>query len=107
MRTILGMLAKYLDENHDEWDVHLPLLMLGYRAKVHSSLGHSPYYLMFGRDPRMPVSVQVQALSTAPKSASISEYLTKLTERIKLSHKIALEASKGRRPLGARERIQC
>ena len=39
MRTILGMLAKYLDENHDEWDVHLPLLMLGYRANVQVPAG--------------------------------------------------------------------
>ena len=96
MRTILGMLSKYLDANHDEWDVHIPLFMLGYRAKVHSSLGYSPYYLIFGRDPRTPASVQIQTPSTAPKSASISEYVAKLTERIKLSHKIALEASNRR-----------
>ena len=30
--TILGMLAKYLPGNHNEWDRHLPLLMLSYRA---------------------------------------------------------------------------
>ena len=65
--------------------------MLGYRAKVHSSLGHSPYYLMFGRDPRMPASVQLQVPSTAPKSVTVSEYLSKLTKRIKLSHKVALD----------------
>ena len=96
MRTILDMLAKYLDANHAEWDVHLPLLMLGYRAKVHSSLGHSPYYLMFGREPRLPASVQLQVPSTAPKSVTVSDYLSKLTERIKLSHKVALEASNRR-----------
>ncbi|XP_043227102.1 uncharacterized protein LOC122384132 isoform X1 [Amphibalanus amphitrite] len=96
MRTILDMLAKYLDANHTEWDVHIPLLMLGYRAKVHSSLGHSPYYLMFGRNPRLPASVQIQAPSTAPKTVTIADYLSKLTERIKLSHKVALEASNRR-----------
>ena len=96
MRTILDMLAKYLDDNHGDWDAHLPLLMLGYRAKVHSSLGHSPYFLMFGRNPRMPAAVQMQAPPTVPKSATISEYLSRLTQRIKLSHKFALQASNKR-----------
>ena len=44
----------------------------------------------------MPAAVQMQIPSTTPKSASISEYLSKLTERIKLSHKIALEVSNRR-----------
>ena len=42
-RTVLGILAKYLDENHAEWDKHLPLLMLGYRSQIHKSLGFSPF----------------------------------------------------------------
>ena len=28
-RTVLAMLAKYLSENHAEWDVHLPLPIAG------------------------------------------------------------------------------
>ena len=67
MRTILDMLSKYLDDNHTEWDVHLPLLMLGYRAQIHSSLGYSPYYLMFGREPKLPAEA---SLSTPVATSS-------------------------------------
>ena len=35
-RTILNMLAKFVDRYH-EWDVHLPILMLAYRSQAHDS----------------------------------------------------------------------
>ena len=96
MRTILSMLAKYLDGNHDNWDVHLPLLMLGYRANVHSSLGQSPYFMLFGRNPTMPATLQFQVPSTMTKTPTVTEYLEKLTKRLKLTHDISIQVTNSR-----------
>ena len=92
MRTILDMLSKYLDDNHTEWDVHLPLLMLGYRAQIHSSLGYSPYYLMFGREPKLPAEA---GLSTpvATSSRSVADYVDKLCTGLQQARRLAISAS--------------
>ena len=39
-----------------KWDKLLPLILYAIRITSHSSTGHSPYYLMFGRHPYTPTS---------------------------------------------------
>ena len=92
MRTLLSMLSKYLEDNHDEWDVHLPLLMLGYRSHEHSALGYSPYFLMFGREPRLPVEAELE-VPVATRSQTVADYVDKLRENLRVAHKHALVTS--------------
>ena len=92
-RTILSMLAKFLDENaHAEWDQHLPLLMLGYRSQIHRSLRFSPYEVLFGRRARLPADVALDP-HIRSESRPIAEYLDKLKEGLKTIHHEALLAS--------------
>ena len=35
----------------EDWDELLPYVAMGYRMSKQKSLGYSPYFLMFGRDP--------------------------------------------------------
>ena len=54
-RTIIGML-KTLEENEkSRWNTHLAKLAFAYNSTVHKSTNFSPYYLMFGRQPRLPI----------------------------------------------------
>ena len=91
-RTLLDMLSKYLSDNHAEWDIHLPLLMMGYRAQIHRSLGYSPFYLMFGREPKLPVDVAVDAPRVV-RSKSAAEYIDCLCEGLRAAHHQALKFS--------------
>lgn len=91
-RTVLAMLSKYLDENHAEWDRHLPLLVLAYRAQVHRSLGYSPFFLMFGREPRLPVDAEIDAPRTT-RSRSVSEYVDELCAGMRNVYREAIRSS--------------
>ena len=92
-RTVLGMLSKFLDDNeHSEWDVHLPLLLLGLRSQVHRSLGASPYCVMFGREPRLPADVEY-AGPTQCRTRTITDYLERLQTNLRALHKVALSNS--------------
>ena len=95
MRTIISMLARYLDDNHSEWDVHLPLLMLGYRSQIHTSLGYSPYFLMFAREPRLPAEASVE-VPAVTKPTSVTEYVDSLCTSLCVARKFGITASNRR-----------
>jgi len=58
-RTIQAMLAMYVNDNRDDWDDHLPFIMMAYRASCHESTKCSPNLLMFGREITLPVDVML------------------------------------------------
>ena len=47
--TLINMLKKHAEENPDNWDKWLPFVLLAYRTRVHTTTGHTPFELMFGR----------------------------------------------------------
>ena len=48
------MLAKSVEKNGKDWDKHLPYVLFAYRSSLQQSTGESPFYLLYGRDPRLP-----------------------------------------------------
>ena len=46
-----GLRKKLLTQHRDDWDLFLPYVAMGYRMTPQSSLGYSPYFLLFGRHP--------------------------------------------------------
>ena len=60
-RTLLDMLAKTVEKNGRDWDVHLPYVLFGYRASLQESTRESPFLLLYGRDPRLPTDAALCA----------------------------------------------
>ena len=56
-KTLIGML-KTLEENEKKsWKDHLEKLAFAYNATVNKSTGFSPFFLMFGREVRLPIDI--------------------------------------------------
>jgi hypothetical protein len=53
-RTLMNMLAMYTEAHQKDWDTYLPYVLHAYRTSVHTSTGETPYFLMYGRDAKMP-----------------------------------------------------
>jgi transposase InsO family protein len=55
--TLNSMLAKLVSENQKDWDDKLAAVAFAYRNSVQESTGFSPYYLMYGREARIPADI--------------------------------------------------
>jgi transposase InsO family protein len=56
-RTLLGMLGTLEPDKKAAWHKQVPTMVHAYNCTAHDSTGHSPYFLMFGRHPRLPVDI--------------------------------------------------
>ena len=53
------MLAKKVEQSGKDWDQHLPYILFAYRASMQESVKESPFYLLYGRDPRLPTALDI------------------------------------------------
>ena len=57
-QTLCDMLGTLETEEKADWKAFIHTLTHAYNCTRHSVTGHSPFYLMFGRHPRLPVDVE-------------------------------------------------
>ena len=80
-RTLKQILTAYVNKDHSDWDVHLPLALFAYRNSVHSSSGISPFKAVYGREANTPL-----VLMSTPAEARgkfISNYCDELEKTLK------------------------
>ena len=87
-RTIQNMIASYVSDKQDDWDDHLPLLMLAYRSSVHETIGVSPAMMMFGRELTLPIDLAV-GRPVKDDRVSATDYAYQLEEKLLDVHKFA------------------
>ena len=75
--------------------------MLGYRSQIHKSLGFSPFFMMFGRAPRLPIDADIDA-SHAVRSKSAAAYIDELCEGLRTVYREAIQISDARHQLNKR-----
>jgi len=61
--TLEAMLATVINDHQTDWDIHLPKLLFAYRTAIHAVTGFSPFHIIFGHSPTLPVDVMLGALS--------------------------------------------
>ena len=56
--TLLNMLWTLTPEQKKDWKSHVPALVHAYNCNKNAATGFSLYYLVFGREPRLPGDVE-------------------------------------------------
>ena len=72
-RTLTTMLAKTAKKGGCDWDKHLPYVLFAYRASEQQSTRESPFFLLYGRDPRLP-SVPALSRRRRRQQVNLHEY---------------------------------
>ncbi|KAN0043168.1 hypothetical protein ACTA71_010806 [Dictyostelium dimigraforme] len=62
--ALLQMLKAYIDEtNHSDWLTMLKTVLFSYRITPHPTTGFSPFYLLYGRIPQLPINIPLKLSS--------------------------------------------
>ncbi len=56
-RTLIDMLGTLEHPKKSDWAAHIGPLVHAYNATRHDTTGQTPFFLMFGREPRLPVDL--------------------------------------------------
>lgn len=93
-RTLMGMLGTLEADQKQDWKRYVAPLVHAYNCTRHESTGFSPYELMFGRPPRLPIDVMFGTnTETYATTTTQSDYVRDLKERIKRSYEIVRKAA--------------
>ena len=92
-RTLLNMLRILSDDKKTDWKSHISSLVHSYNATVHDSTGLCPFYLMFGRNPRLPIDIVFKLGSTTANSDYVT-YISKMKTRLKYAYELASSSIK-------------
>ena len=92
--TLCNILGTLSDEEKSDWKSHLGCMTHAYNCTKHASTTYSPYYLMFGRHPRLPIDVAFGLHKpNCSDNCSKSRYIQKLRRRLNYAHKKASKYS--------------
>ena len=86
--TLLNMLGTLTAEQKKDWRSHVSTLVHAYNATLHDSTGYSPFFLMFGRHPRLPLDVAM-GLGDAQEKGDHTKYVSDLKQRMKVTYDVA------------------
>ena len=93
-QTLLRMLGTLDNSKKSDWKSYVPSLVHAYNATRHKTTGYSPFYLMFGRHPRLAIDAFLGIDQNQEKSSDRSEYAKKLHKRLDFAYKASSEEAK-------------
>ena len=73
-QTLQRMIGKLDPEKRQKWPAHIGSIIIAYNSTRSLVTGYSPYYLMFGRRPRLPIDLLLPTHRTQTLTRTIDEY---------------------------------
>jgi transposase InsO family protein len=75
-RTLLHNLSTCVRDHPESWEDYVRSICMAYNTSIHSTTGFTPFYLMFGRQAKLPVELMYG--TPEPESLSSKEYASQL-----------------------------
>ncbi|CAI5660368.1 unnamed protein product [Oreochromis niloticus] len=90
-RTLLSMLGTLENVQKQNWSQHISQLVHAYNCSQNESTGYSPYYLMFGRNARLPIDICFGAVLEDDAEMTHLQYVDKMRRELKQAYYLATE----------------
>ena len=92
-KTLQCMIGKLDPEKRRKWLAHIGSIIIAYNSTRSLVTGYSPYYLMFGWRPRLPIDLLFLTRQTQMLIGTIDEYVASLYDRLWESLAIAQDCA--------------
>ena len=91
-RTLHDRLRMLPNKQKKHWPDHLPELVYSYNCTPHSTTSYSPYYLMLGRDPKLPLD-HLLGRPSSDDDDQLVEYVASHQPRLRDAFRVASRCS--------------
>ena len=89
--TLIGMLGTLPTHAKKNWQEWIATFTHAYNCTVSSVTGFSPYFIMFGRTPKIPLDIEMGVTLMDQEPESYQKYAKKLQARLKWADQKAQE----------------
>ncbi|XP_033758002.1 uncharacterized protein LOC117340349 [Pecten maximus] len=89
-RTLIQMLSSFVNTQMDDWDDHLPYVMMAYRSSRNSSTECTPNLVMLGRETSCPLDMMV-GLPPGSRGICTVQYVYWVQETMRSADKFVFE----------------
>ena len=92
-QTLLKMLRTLSESDKSCWPDSVNKLIHAYNCSPHSSTGYSPFFLMFGREPKLPIDLMISIKKDTQESDNYNKYVQLWKRNMKEAYGIAYQNS--------------
>ena len=106
-RTLQDMLAAFCTKHDNDWDLWIDAAVFAYNTSRQESLQTSPYEIVFGRIPRLPLELELGLPLKDPSTQSeYTQSLRKVFQEVREVARQNLEKARKKQRKNNEERIQ-
>ena len=87
--TLCQTLSMFVSKHQKDWDVSIPAALLAFRTSPNETTGESPFYLVYGREPLLPMDVSL--MPPPDPASSIAEHRRRIVKQIELAQWLTRE----------------
>ena len=87
-KTLLNMLGTLPNDVKKRWQDWVPTLTHAYNCTTSKVTGYSPYFLIYGRQPRLPIDIKY-VVNITDSYSDCKSYATKLEHHLKWAYEAA------------------
>lgn len=92
-RTLLSMLGTLDPSQKSKWSQHVSLLVHAYNSTRNDATGYSPYFLMYGREARLPVDLCFGVGSDDVDGLKHRQYVADMREELRKAYQLAADSA--------------
>ena len=91
-RTLCDSLTHYVNANQTDWDRWVCICVSAFRFSRHSTTGYSPFELVYGTEPRVPVTSEIVDDADQLACGSYRDYVRDLRQNLSVNSRGALHS---------------